>query len=52
MEEAEKLSDRIAVMIGGRIEALGTLRELEDRTGKTGLEEAFVAIAEGSVRHA
>lgn len=49
MEEAEHLADRIAVMIGGRIAAMGTLQELEKLTGKTGLEEAFVAIAEGSV---
>ena len=49
MEEAEQLSDRIAVMVSGRIKALGTLSELEALTGKTGLENAFVAIAEGSV---
>lgn len=49
MEEAEQLADRIAVMIGGRIAACGTLAELETLTGKAGLEEAFVAIAEGSV---
>jgi ABC-2 type transport system ATP-binding protein len=47
MEEAEELSDRIAVMINGKIAALGTLAELEEKTGKTGLENAFVAIAEG-----
>ena len=46
MEEAEQLADRIAVMIGGRIAALGTLEELEAQTGKKGLEEAFIAIAE------
>lgn len=50
MEEAERLADRIAVMIGGKIAACGTLAELEAATGKTGLEEAFVAIAEGSVK--
>ncbi|MBQ2952326.1 MAG: ABC transporter ATP-binding protein [Clostridia bacterium] len=50
MEEAERLADRIAVMISGRIAACGTLAELEAATGKTGLEEAFVAIAEGSVQ--
>ena len=49
MEEAEQLADRIAVMIDGRIAAMGTLQELEQLTGKTGLEECFVAIAEGSV---
>ncbi|SDB50956.1 ABC-2 type transport system ATP-binding protein [Ruminococcaceae bacterium FB2012] len=49
MEEAQQLSDRIAVMVSGKIKALGTLSELEALTGKQGLEEAFVAIAEGSV---
>ncbi len=48
MEEAEQLADRIAVMIGGKIAACGTLADLEALTGKQGLEEAFVAIAEGS----
>ena len=47
MEEAEELSDRIAVMINGKIAATGTLSELEALTGKTGLEEAFITIAEG-----
>lgn len=46
MEEAEKLSDRIAVMVGGRLRAIGTLSELEQLTGETGLENAFVKIAE------
>lgn len=46
MEEAEQLSDRIAIMMEGSIAALGTLSELEQLTGKTGLENAFVAIAE------
>lgn len=46
MEEAEQLSDKIAIMIGGKISAMGTLTELEQLTGQTGLENAFVAIAE------
>lgn len=46
MEEAEQLSDRIAIMIGGKIAAMGTLSELEQISGQTGLESAFVAIAE------
>ena len=49
MEEAEKLSDRIAVMVSGKIRALGSLAELEALTGQKGLEDSFVAIAEGSV---
>ena len=47
MEEAEQLSDRIAVMVSGKIKAMGTLAELEAMTGQKGLENSFVAIAEG-----
>ncbi|MGN1422732.1 MAG: ABC transporter ATP-binding protein [Oscillospiraceae bacterium] len=46
MEEAEQLSDRIAIMINGKLAALGTLSELESLTGETGLENVFVSVAE------
>ena len=46
MEEAEELSDRIAILIDGRIRAVGTLNEIEAISGEKGLENAFVAIAE------
>lgn len=46
MEEAEALADEIFVMIDGKVVANGTLSELEARTGKKGLEEVFVKIAE------
>ena len=46
MEEAEALADEIFVMIDGKIAATGTLAELEEKTGKKGLEEVFVKIAE------
>ncbi len=49
MEEAEQLSDRIAIMVGGKIKALGTLAELEALTGQTGLENVFVSIAENTM---
>jgi ABC-2 type transport system ATP-binding protein len=53
MEEAEALSDRIAVMLAGRLAAEGTLAEIEERTGAKGLENAFVALAgEGRDLHA
>jgi len=48
MEEAESLSDRIAVMIEGKIKAIGTLEELEKMTGQKGLENVFVNIAENN----
>ena len=47
MEEAEALADRIAIMISGRLVMTGTLEELEKATGKKGLEEVFVSVAEG-----
>lgn len=49
MEEAEELSDRIAIMVNGNIEALGTLEDIEREAGVQGLENAFVAIAERSL---
>lgn len=48
MEEAEALADRIAVMIKGHLASLGTLEELEQATGRKGLEEVFISIAEES----
>jgi ABC-type Na+ transport system ATPase subunit NatA len=46
MEEAESLSDAIAIMVNGVIRAQGTVEELKLKTGKDNLEEAFIAIAE------
>lgn len=47
MEEAEFLSDRIAIMVKGSLVAEGTLAELREATGKERLEDIFVAIVEG-----
>ena len=47
MEEAQALADRIGVMVSGRLLCTGTLAELEAATGKTGLEEVFLSLAEG-----
>ncbi len=46
MEEAEALSDRVAIMTEGKIVRLGTVQELELETGKKGLEEVFVSVVE------
>ncbi|MBO7424101.1 MAG: ATP-binding cassette domain-containing protein [Clostridiales bacterium] len=46
MEEAQSLADRIVIMNEGRVMATGTLEELENMTGKKGLEEVFVTMAE------
>ena len=47
MEEAEELSDRVGIMRGGRLLALGTAEELKALAGKEKFEDAFVAIVKG-----
>jgi ABC-2 type transport system ATP-binding protein len=47
LEEAEALSDRIAIMNGGRLAACGTAEELKALAGKSSFEDAFVALAAG-----
>ena len=49
MEEAESLSDGIAIMVDGIIKARGSLEDLKQKTGKNSLEDAFIAIAEEKV---
>ena len=44
MEEAEALSDRIGIMKDGRLLAMGTVAELNQKAGTNDFEEAFVAI--------
>jgi len=46
MEEAESLSDEIAVMVKGELKAVGSLEELKKLTGTEKLEDAFVKIVE------
>lgn len=45
MEEAEALSDRVAVMEKGGLKAVGTPAELVSRTDARNFEEAFIALA-------
>lgn len=47
MEEAEELSDRVGIMRGGKLLALGTANELKALAGKEKFEDAFVAIVKG-----
>lgn len=48
MEEAEALSDRIGILRGGRMLALGTAGELMKKAGREKFEEAFIAIVKGA----
>lgn len=45
MEEAEELSDEVAVMVDGEIKAQGTVEQLKKLTGQEKLEKAFIRIA-------
>ncbi len=45
MEEAEALSDRIGIMVGGKLIVTGTAAELIQNTGAKTFEDAFVAYA-------
>lgn len=45
LEEAEALSDRIAVMADGRLRAVGTAEELKAISNTETFEDAFVALA-------
>lgn len=48
MEEAEALSDRIGIMRGGRLLALGTVGELKALAGEERFEDAFVKLVKGA----
>lgn len=50
MEEAEALSDRIAVMKSGRVLAEGTAEALKARAGCERFEDAFIALVRGEGR--
>ena len=44
MAEVEALCDRVAVVHGGKVAAIGTLNELRDRTGGTTFEQVFLRV--------
>lgn len=46
LEEAEALSDRVAIMQKGKIKAIGTVEELLNQTSSKTLEDAFVLLNE------
>ena len=47
LEEAQALSDHVGIMRQGRLLALGTPRELTEKTGRERFEDAFVSIVKG-----
>ena len=47
MEEAESLSDRIGIMVSGKLIDIGTAKELIKKTKSKNFEDAFVSIATG-----
>ena len=49
MEEAEALSDRIGIMKSGKLLAVGTVDELNERAGTNDFETAFVSIVKEGV---
>jgi sodium transport system ATP-binding protein len=48
MSQVEAICDRIAVMVRGRIVAVGTLDELRESTGETGIEDVYKSITRKS----
>jgi len=50
MEEAEKISNRIAIIDGGEIIAIGTAEELKKKTSSGSLEEAFLNLTGKKIR--
>ena len=50
MEEAEALSDRIGIMSGGKLLAVGTAEELTRMAGAQDFESAFVAIVKEAAK--
>ncbi|MCP4360873.1 MAG: ATP-binding cassette domain-containing protein [Chloroflexi bacterium] len=45
MDEAERLCDNIAIIVNGKIAAVGSPEQLMQQTGQTCLEDAFVSLA-------
>jgi len=54
MEEADEVSDRVAIMNRGKIAAIGTAEELKTKAGKQGatLEDAFIFLTGNKLQEA
>ena len=46
LEEIEALCDRVAIMVNGKVYAVGTVDELKKLTNTDSLEDAFVKISQ------
>ena len=49
LEEVVALSDRVGIMVNGKLTAIGTVLELTKQTGTSTLEDAFVMLSGGAV---
>jgi len=47
LEEAEALADRVGIMAGGKLRAVGTPTELKALAGTDSFEDAFITLAAG-----
>ena len=47
MEEAEALSDRIAIMRDGRLLICDTAQAIKEKAGTDSFEEAFIKVVKG-----
>jgi ABC-2 type transport system ATP-binding protein len=50
MDEADKIANTVAVIDHGKIISTGSVAELKTKTGKTTLEEAFLALTGHEIR--
>jgi len=50
MDEADRVAHRIAVIDHGKVVAIGSSRELKERTKTESLEDAFLALTGTTIR--
>ncbi|OLN21494.1 ABC transporter ATP-binding protein [Domibacillus antri] len=49
LEEVEALADRVGIIHGGKLHALGTIDELKENTGHSSLEDIFLTLTEEEI---
>lgn len=49
LEEVEALADRVGIMQGGKLHALGRIDDLKEKTGQTSLEDIFLSLTEDEI---